>query len=116
LFHALLTFPDEYPDKPPEMRFTTPDFWHPNVYPDGKVCISILHEAKEDVFNQQEQVTEKWRPVLGVETILVSVVSMLSDPNLESPANIDASVQLQKEPEEYKKRIRRLVRNSLENM
>lgn len=33
---------------------------------DGKVCISILHEAKEDQFNQQEQMSEKWRPILGV--------------------------------------------------
>ena len=87
-----MRFPAEYPNKPPVMQFTTPNFWHPNVYPDGTVCISILHEAKEDAFNQQEQMSEKWRPILGVESILVSVVSMLSDPNFESPANIDASV------------------------
>jgi len=36
------------------------------VYPDGRVCISILHEAKQDVFNQQEKMSEKWRPILGV--------------------------------------------------
>ena len=34
------------------------------VYPDGKVCISILHEAKEDQFNEQEKMSEKWRPIL----------------------------------------------------
>jgi len=39
--------------------------------------------------------SEKWRPILGVEAILLSVVSLLSDPNLESPANIDASVILE---------------------
>jgi ubiquitin-conjugating enzyme E2 G1 len=98
------------------MWFTTKGFWHPNVYPDGKVCISILHEAKEDHFNQQEHITEKWRPVLGVETVLVSVVSMLSDPNTESPANIEASVQLRNDPEAYRKRIKKLVRDSLEMM
>ena len=98
------------------MWFTTKGFWHPNVYQDGKVCISILHEAKEDQFNQQEKLTEKWRPVLGVETVLVSVVSMLSDPNTESPANVEASVQLRSDPEGYKKRIRKLVRDSLEAM
>lgn len=43
--------------------------------------------------NQQETADERWRPILGVESILVSVISMLSDPNDESPANIDAAVR-----------------------
>jgi hypothetical protein len=30
------------------------------VYKDGKVCISILHEAKADEFNTQEKMSEKW--------------------------------------------------------
>jgi hypothetical protein len=36
---------------------------------------------------------ERWRPILGVESIILSVISMLSDPNDESPANIDAAVR-----------------------
>lgn len=35
----------------------------------------------------------RWRPVLGIEQILVSVVSMLSAPNIDSPANVDAGVR-----------------------
>lgn len=62
------------------------------VYPDGKVCISILHAPGEDRFNEQESADERWRPILGVESIIISVISMLSDPNDESPANIDAAV------------------------
>ena len=69
------------------------DFLFSLVYKDGKVCISILHEAKADEFNTQEKMSEKWRPILGPEAVLVSVLSMLSDPNFESPANIDASVR-----------------------
>jgi hypothetical protein len=57
----------EFPNKPPVMTFLTKGFWHPNVYKDGKVCISILHEAKADEFNTQEKMSEKWRPILGVE-------------------------------------------------
>ena len=48
--------------------------------------------------NTQEKMSEKWRPILGVEAVLVSVLSMLSDPNFESPANIDASVELRNNP------------------
>lgn len=115
MFPAQLSFTTEYPNKPPVMKFIT-EFWHPNVYPDGKVCISILHEAKEDPFNPQEKTSEKWRPILGVEAILMSVISLLSDPNLESPANIEASVQFQQNPKEYKKKVRNLVRKSLESL
>ena len=66
--------------------------WHPNIYPDGKVCISILHPPGEDNMNSQETAEERWRPILGVEAILISVISMLNDPNIESPANLDASI------------------------
>mmetsp|Transcript_13394 Transcript_13394/g.19146 ORF Transcript_13394/g.19146 Transcript_13394/m.19146 type:complete len:173 (-) Transcript_13394:183-701(-) len=115
-FPCTLSFPSEYPNKPPVMKFTTPGFWHPNVYPDGRVCISILHEAKEDVFNSQEKMSEKWRPILGVEAVLVSVLSMLSDANYESPANIDASVQAKNDPDGFKKKVRALVRKSQDNL
>ena len=64
-----------------------------SVYEDGRVCISILHPPGEDRFNSQESADERWRPILGVEAIIVSVISMLSDPNDESPANIDAAVR-----------------------
>jgi ubiquitin-conjugating enzyme E2 G1 len=97
------------------MTFTK-GFWHPNVYKDGRVCISILHEAKPDEFNTQEKMSEKWRPILGVEAVLVSVLSMLSDANFESPANIDASVELKNDPKAYKTRIRKLVRDSLDTL
>jgi len=115
-FQATLTFPEDFPNKPPKMKFNTPGFWHPNVYNDGTVCISILHEAKEDEFNPEERMDEKWRPILSVEAILISVLSMLSDPNFSSPANIDASVQWKDDQEGYKKRIRALVRKSQEIM
>lgn len=41
-----------------------------------------------------ESVSERWSPVQSVEKILLSVVSMLAEPNVESGANIEASVQL----------------------
>lgn len=44
--------------------------------------------------NPQEREEETWRPILTVESILVSVTSMFSDPNFSSPANVDASVLL----------------------
>jgi len=106
VFKATMAFPDEYPNAPPKMKFVS-EMWHPNVYPDGTVCISILHTP--DPMNTQEREEETWRPIQTVESILVSVTSMLSDANFSSPANIDASVELRKKPEDYRKRVRRLA-------
>lgn len=60
---------------------------------DGVVCISILHEPGDDKYGY-ETASERWLPVHTVETILVSVISMISDPNDESPANVDAAVSI----------------------
>ena len=61
------------------------------VHKDGEVCISILHEPGEDKYGY-EKASERWLPIHTVETILMSVISMISDPNDESPANVDAAV------------------------
>ena len=112
-FKALLSFPDDYPNSPPTMKFTSKMF-HPNIYPDGKVCISILHPPGKDAFNEQEKMEEKWRPSLGAEEIILSVISMLNDPNCDSPANIDAAVMLRNNPEQYNSTVRSLVYQTME--
>lgn len=64
---------------------------HVLVEPNGDVCISILHEPGEDKWGY-ERPEERWLPIHTVETIIISVISMLADPNDESPANVDAAV------------------------
>eukprot|EP00439_Symbiodinium_sp_Y106_P085553 s53_g28.t4 len=113
IFTAILKFPGDFPNNPPEMRFET-EMWHPNIYPDGRVCISILHPPGTDRFNDQETADERWRPILGVHSILISVISMLVDPNLNSPANIDAAVHMKNDFEGWKKKVRQLTRKSVE--
>ena len=110
-FKAKLTFPPDFPNMPPTMTFLS-EMWHPNVYEDGRVCISILHPPGEDQFNSQESADERWRPILGVEQILISVISMLSDPNDESPANLDAAVMWRKDRPAFKKKVKQVVRKS----
>ena len=80
-----------------------------SVYPDGKVCISILHPPGTDAMNSQESADERWRPILGVEAIIVSVISMLNSPNIESPANLDAALDYRDNGEGYKKKVRKLT-------
>ena len=49
-YQCTLTFPNDFPNMPPKMRFVT-EMFHPNIYPNGDVCISILHPPEEDQFN-----------------------------------------------------------------
>ncbi|XP_044505809.1 ubiquitin-conjugating enzyme E2 7-like isoform X2 [Mangifera indica] len=88
-FNAIMSFPSNYPNSPPTVKFTT-EIWHPNVYPDGRVCISILHPPGDDP-NGYELASERWMPVHTVESIVLSIISMLSSPNDESPANVEAA-------------------------
>ncbi|TFY50209.1 hypothetical protein EVG20_g11655 [Dentipellis fragilis] len=113
-FKARLTFPSEFPLRPPKMRFITP-MWHPNIYPDGLVCISILHDPGEDQWGY-EDAGERWMPVHSIESILLSVISLLSSdkPNLDSPANVDAAKEVREDFSSYRKKVRRLVRRSAE--
>lgn len=112
-FTATMTFPRDYPNKPPDVKFKS-EMWHPNVYPDGRVCISILHDAGEDPMGY-ERASERWSPVQTVETIMLSIISMLSSPNDESPANIDAAKQFREDYPGFKKRVSKCVRKSQED-
>lgn len=67
----------------------------PPVDKNGDVCISILHEPGEDKYGY-EKPEERWLPIHTVETIMISVISMLADPNSDSPANVDAAVSSSK--------------------
>ncbi|KAI9006143.1 ubiquitin-conjugating enzyme/RWD-like protein [Gaertneriomyces semiglobifer] len=112
-FKARLSFPTSYPQMPPKMKFIS-DIWHPNVYDNGEVCISILHAPGEDKYGY-EKAEERWLPIHTVETIVLSVISMLSSPNDESPANIEAAKQWREDSKGFKRRVQRSVRRSLED-
>ncbi|XP_047419578.1 ubiquitin-conjugating enzyme E2 G2 isoform X2 [Sciurus carolinensis] len=71
VFPAILSFPLDYPLSPPKMRFTC-EMFHPNIYPDGRVCISILHAPGDDPMGYESS-AERWSPVQSVEKILLSV-------------------------------------------
>jgi ubiquitin-conjugating enzyme E2 G1 len=48
------------------------------------------------------------------ETILLSVVSMLSDPNCDSPENVDAARTWRLDQREYMKKVKRTVKQALD--
>ena len=99
VFSVSMVFPDTYPMKPPLVRFTT-EVFHPNVYADGTLCLDILQDA--------------WSPVQSVSSILKSIQSLLTDPNVDSPANVEAAKLYKTDRAIYRRRVRRCARRSVE--
>jgi len=112
-FKAHLKFPSDYPYNPPTVRFMS-KVWHPNVYENGDLCISILHPPTDDP-QSGELPCERWNPTQNVRTVLLSVISLLNEPNTSSPANVDASVMYRRwkdskgKDKEYEHIIRKQV-------
>lgn len=98
VFKLVMTFDEEYPTKPPVVKFVSRMF-HPNVYPDGALCLDIL--------------TNRWSPTYDVAAILTSVQSLLHDPNPDSPANSQAAQLYSENRREYTRRVRETVEQSL---
>ncbi|XP_070537295.1 ubiquitin-conjugating enzyme E2 C-like [Ptychodera flava] len=82
-----LDFPSNYPYSAPVVKFVTPCY-HPNVDQYGNICLDILKE--------------KWSALYDVRTILLSIQSLLAEPNNESPLNLNAA-ELWENQTEYKK-------------
>ncbi|AFZ79148.1 ubiquitin-conjugating enzyme E2, putative [Theileria equi strain WA] len=75
-FHLIIKFSEDYPTKPPSVRFLSKMF-HPNIYGDGKICLDILQN--------------QWTPMYDIASVLMSIQSLLNDPNPMSPANTEAA-------------------------
>jgi ubiquitin-protein ligase len=106
IFKCNLLFTKEYPNKAPIFKFIT-QFPHPNIYKDGKICISILHNG-EDEF-EYEDISERWNPSHSVNSIILSIISLLIEPNLNSPADLDASLLWKTDMKKYKELIYSII-------
>jgi len=112
LFKAQMIFPNNYPLSPPEFKFIN-NIFHPNIYENGIVCISILHAPGEDIYNEQETADMRWRPVHTASSIILSIISLLSSPNDESPANVDAAKIWRDDNDKFQELVNNCVRDSL---
>ncbi|CAG7867021.1 unnamed protein product [Brassica rapa] len=96
-FKLSLQFSEDYPNKPPTVRFVSRMF-HPNIYADGSICLDILQN--------------QWSPIYDVAAILTSIQSLLCDPNPNSPANSEAARMYSESKREYNRRVRDVVEQS----
>ncbi|ORX58421.1 ubiquitin conjugating enzyme [Piromyces finnis] len=67
VFNIEITFPQEYPFKPPILKVTT-KIYHPNIDDDGSICMSIL---KSDI----------WKPTIKITQVLEALINLINEPN-----------------------------------
>lgn len=81
LWHLRISIPPNYPLAPPTINFTT-RISHPNIsFTTGEICLTLL-------------TTEHWSPVYTLSSTLTAIHQLLTDPQPDSPLNVDVAALL----------------------
>ncbi|XP_045714296.1 ubiquitin/ISG15-conjugating enzyme E2 L6 isoform X1 [Phyllostomus hastatus] len=84
-FHLRISFPKEYPLMPPTVTFTTP-IYHPNVDPEGRVCLPIISN-------------QHWKPYTKAYEVLEAVNMLVNRPDPGEPVRMELADLLKQNPE-----------------
>ncbi len=94
IYHFTIEIPFNYPHEAPKAHCNTP-IYHPNIDTAGNVCLNILRAD--------------WKPVLGVNPVILGLIFLFIEPNPNDPLNHEAAEQLRLN----KSRFEQLVKSSL---
>ena len=89
VFKLSIEFPEDYPFRPPHVLFIT-KVYHPNISASGSICLDILKS--------------KWSPALSISKVLLSIESLLTDPNPNDPLVADIANLYKTDIAAYKER------------
>jgi len=91
IFHFTFNMSQNYPHEPPKVKCTQ-KIYHPNIDPEGNVCLNILRE--------------EWKPVLNLNAAIVGLQFLFLEPNASDPLNKEAAEDLARDREGFKRNVR----------
>ncbi|XP_070813351.1 ubiquitin-conjugating enzyme E2-18 kDa-like [Pituophis catenifer annectens] len=86
-FWIEISFPCEYPLRPPTIRFKT-QIYHPNVDEKGKCCLPIISE-------------KNWEPYTRIEQVIYALIELVNKPDIDHPVNLEVAKEFKEEHERF---------------
>ncbi|CAH2056916.1 unnamed protein product, partial [Iphiclides podalirius] len=97
-FKLIVNIPKRYPFEPPLVKFVTP-VYHPNIDKEGRICMDMLKMPPKGA----------WLPTITLETLLVSLQTLLANPNPHDPLMMDVAHEYKVDIETFQEKARRLT-------
>ena len=91
IFKLKINIPENYPFKPPKIKFVTP-IYHPNINKFGDICLDTI--------------TTNWSPIMSIGKVLLSICSLLTDPNPDDPLEVEIAELYKNDREAYNRKAR----------
>ena len=102
IFHVTLDFTDDYPANPPKCAFD-PVIFHPNVFPSGGICLSLLKKPEN---NYLGGLSNCWSASISLKQLALAIQELLCNPSTTHAAQREAFEMCRSNPQLYKERIR----------